>query len=170
MAIPHPAWLRTLILLLLLTHLTSSGTALPEHSKHTRTHPIHSRGYQHLTHLTSSGTALMLVKPFLNTTNTLLAPQRSADVQQSNAVSPAPSTITTPFSSGNLDLHAHIPKKENKLEQCVCSTELETWPPQRVAGNVTVLHHEHRRRNAGRDSFVSKLYNITMEYFIKCFS
>lgn len=47
---------------------------------------------------TSSGTALMLVKPFLNTTKTRLAPHLSADVAQSNAVSPAPSTITLPNS------------------------------------------------------------------------
>ena len=33
----------------------------------------------------SSGTALMLVKPFRKTTKTLLAPQRRAEVAQSNA-------------------------------------------------------------------------------------
>jgi len=46
--------------------------------------------------LTSSGTARILVKPLRNTTNTFLAPQRSAEVAQSNAVSPAPSTTTLP--------------------------------------------------------------------------
>jgi hypothetical protein len=37
-----------------------------------------------------------LVNPFLNTTNTLLAPHLNAEVAQSKAVSPAPSTITLP--------------------------------------------------------------------------
>lgn len=58
---------------------------------------------------TSSGTALMLVNPFLNTTYTLLAPHLRADVAQSKAVSPAPSTITLPDSWGSLDLQLHIP-------------------------------------------------------------
>ena len=60
-------------------------------------------------HTTSSGTALMVVKPFLNTTKTLRAPQRSAEVAQSKAVSPAPSTITEPCSWGSVLLHWHIP-------------------------------------------------------------
>lgn len=59
--------------------------------------------------VTSSGTARTLLKPFLNTTKTLLAPQRSADVAQSNAVSPAPKTMTVPYSAGSCDLHLHIP-------------------------------------------------------------
>ena len=62
--------------------------------------------------LTSSGTALMLVNPLRKTTNTLLAPHLSADVAQSNAVSPAPSTITLPCRDGNIDLQAHIPEEE----------------------------------------------------------
>lgn len=60
--------------------------------------------------LTSSGTALILVKPFLKTMNTRLAPHRKADVAQSNAVSPAPRTMTEPNTRGSLDLHAHIPE------------------------------------------------------------
>ena len=66
---------------------------------------------------TSSGTALMLVNPFLNTTNTRLAPHRSADVAQSNAVSPAPNTITVPLRLGRgVVLQEHIPGnvKNNK--------------------------------------------------------
>lgn len=60
--------------------------------------------------ITSSGTALTLVNPFLKTTNTLLAPHLKAEVAQSKAVSPAPSTITLPRREGNaLLLHAHIP-------------------------------------------------------------
>ena len=47
--------------------------------------------------------------PFLNTTKTRLAPQRSAEVAQSKAVSPAPKTITVPYSSGRRDLQAHMP-------------------------------------------------------------
>lgn len=62
--------------------------------------------------LTSSGTALMLVNPFLNITNTFRAPQRSAEVQQSKAVSPHPRTMTFPNNSGNFDLHEHIPRKK----------------------------------------------------------
>jgi len=65
-----------------------------------------------ITWLTSSGTALMLVKPFLNTMYTLRAPQRNADVAQSNAVSPTPNTITLPWILGSLLLQAHIPVKE----------------------------------------------------------
>ena len=49
-------------------------------------------------------------KPFLNATNTLRAPQRRADVAQSNAVSPAPKTTTLPWSCGRADLHEHIPR------------------------------------------------------------
>ena len=41
--------------------------------------------------------------------NTRLAPQRSADVAQSKAVSPAPSTMTDPEREGRTDLQAHIP-------------------------------------------------------------
>lgn len=51
----------------------------------------------------------MLVKPFLKHTYTLLAPQRRAEVAQSNAVSPAPRTITTPFNSGREEPHGHMP-------------------------------------------------------------
>lgn len=51
---------------------------------------------------TSSGTALILVNPRRKTTYTLLAPHLSAEVAQSNAVSPAPSTITFPFKLGRL--------------------------------------------------------------------
>ena len=47
--------------------------------------------------------------PFLKATNTLRAPQRRAEVAQSNAVSPAPKTITLPWSCGKADLHEHIP-------------------------------------------------------------
>ena len=46
----------------------------------------------------SSGTALMPWNPFRNTTKTRLAPHLSAEVAQSNAVSPAPRTITVPKS------------------------------------------------------------------------
>ena len=66
--------------------------------------------------LTSSGTALMLVKPFLKTTNTFFAPHRRADVAQSKAVSPAPSTIAVPRSLGRgVCLHEHIPAGTVKL-------------------------------------------------------
>ena len=58
---------------------------------------------------TSSGTARMFVKPLRKTMKTLRAPHRRADVAQSNAVSPTPSTITLPYSSGRRALHAHIP-------------------------------------------------------------
>uniref|UniRef100_A0A1A9Z8N0 Uncharacterized protein n=1 Tax=Glossina pallidipes TaxID=7398 RepID=A0A1A9Z8N0_GLOPL len=44
----------------------------------------------------SSGTARMPDEPLRNTTKTRLAPQRSADVAQSKAVSPAPNTMTLP--------------------------------------------------------------------------
>lgn len=63
---------------------------------------------------TSSGTALMLVKPLLKQTYTLLAPQRRAEVAQSNAVSPAPKTITTPLSTGRAELHWHIPGQRSR--------------------------------------------------------
>jgi hypothetical protein len=46
--------------------------------------------------LTSSGTARIFLKPLRNTTNTFFAPHRRAEVAQSNAVSPAPSTTTLP--------------------------------------------------------------------------
>jgi hypothetical protein len=61
--------------------------------------------------ITSSGTARMLVNPLRNTTKTLDAPHRSAEVAQSNAVSPAPRTMTFPAICGSdfLLLHAHIP-------------------------------------------------------------
>ena len=59
--------------------------------------------------ITSSGTARMLVKPFLKTTKTFLAPHLKAEVAQSKAVSPAPSTITLPCSGGSWALHARIP-------------------------------------------------------------
>jgi len=64
--------------------------------------------------LTSSGTARMLVNPLRNTTKTLDAPQRSAEVAQSNAVSPAPNTMTTPEIFGNsfFALHLHMPEIE----------------------------------------------------------
>ena len=66
--------------------------------------------------LTSSGTALMFVKPFLKMTNTFFAPQRRADVAQSKAVSPAPSTITVPRSTGrDVCLHEHIPVGQRQL-------------------------------------------------------
>ena len=66
---------------------------------------------------TSSGTGLIVVKPFLNVRNTRFAPHRRADVAQSKAVSPAPSTITFPWSSGNLALQAHIPATKF-VKQC----------------------------------------------------
>ena len=59
----------------------------------------------------------MLVKPFLNTMYTFFAPQRRADVAQSNAVSPTPSTITFPYTLGNLLLQAHIPGGMEYLTQ-----------------------------------------------------
>lgn len=59
--------------------------------------------------LTSSGTARIWLNPFRKQTNTFGAPQRIADVAQSIAVSPAPSTTTLPLRTGNTDLHAHIP-------------------------------------------------------------
>lgn len=51
----------------------------------------------------------MLVNPFLKQTYTLLAPQRRAEVAQSNAVSPAPKTITAPLNSGRAERHWHMP-------------------------------------------------------------
>lgn len=69
---------------------------------------------------TSSGTALMLVKPFLKQTKTLLAPHRSADVAQSNAVSPAPKTITTPLRLGREEQHLCIPTKLKGKRVTVC--------------------------------------------------
>ena len=49
-------------------------------------------------------------------TDTLRAPQRRADVQQSNAVSPHPRTMTCPDSSGSFVLQEHIPtRKHNPL-------------------------------------------------------
>lgn len=61
---------------------------------------------------TSSGTARMFVHPFRNTTKTFLAPHRSAEVAQSKAVSPAPSTMTVPWSIGRDSLlQAHNPGK-----------------------------------------------------------
>ena len=68
---------------------------------------------------TSSGTALMLVKPFLKQTKTLLAPHRSADVAQSNAVSPAPKTITTPLRFGSEEQHLCIPIQRGASYTCV---------------------------------------------------
>lgn len=50
---------------------------------------------------TSSGTARMLVNPLRNTTKTFRAPHLSADVAQSNAVSPAPRTTTLPNKLGS---------------------------------------------------------------------
>ena len=50
----------------------------------------------------------MLVNPFLKTTKTLLAPQRRAEVAQSKAVSPAPSTMTLPCRLGREFLQEHI--------------------------------------------------------------
>ena len=73
-------------------------------NKHTHTH-------------TSSGTALMLVKPFRKTTNTLRAPQRRAEVAQSNAVSPAPKTMTLPWREGSTVLQLHIPEGTNERER-----------------------------------------------------
>ena len=66
------------------------------------------------TQLTSSGTALMLVKPLRKTTNTRRAPQRRAEVAQSNAVSPAPRTIALPWRSGRVLLQAHIPAQRER--------------------------------------------------------
>ena len=59
--------------------------------------------------LTSSGTARILLNPLRNTTNTLRAPQRRAEVAQSKAVSPAPSTTTVPWILGNWAEHKHDP-------------------------------------------------------------
>ena len=61
----------------------------------------------------------MLVNPFLKITNTLRAPHRRAEVQQSKAVSPHPRTMTFPNSSGNFDLQEHIPTKDNIQINCV---------------------------------------------------
>lgn len=63
--------------------------------------------------LTSSGTARIFLKPLRNTTNTFFAPHRRAEVAQSNAVSPAPSTITLPWREGKALLHSHIPTNWN---------------------------------------------------------
>lgn len=64
----------------------------------------------HLGILTSSGTARILVKPFLKVTKTLVAPHLRADVAQSKAVSPAPSTNTLPLSIGREQQHdPHMP-------------------------------------------------------------
>lgn len=57
----------------------------------------------------------MLVKPFLKMTDTLRAPQRRAEVQQSKAVSPHPRTITCPKSSGSFALQEHIPTRKHRL-------------------------------------------------------
>ena len=65
--------------------------------------------YEVIQMVTSSGTALMLVKPLRKTTNTRLAPHLKAEVQQSKAVSPAPSTMTLPDNCGNFALQPHIP-------------------------------------------------------------
>ena len=43
-----------------------------------------------------------------------MAPHLKADVAQSNAVSPAPSTITLPYICGSCDLHAHIPETQKQ--------------------------------------------------------
>jgi hypothetical protein len=43
-----------------------------------------------------------------------LAPHLKADVAQSNAVSPDPSTITLPYNCGSCDLHAHIPETQKQ--------------------------------------------------------
>ena len=51
----------------------------------------------------------MLLNPLLKTRNTFFAPHLSADVAQSNAVSPAPKTMTVPYKLGNVVLHKHIP-------------------------------------------------------------
>ena len=70
------------------------------------------------------------MNPFRKTTKTRLAPQRKADVAQSNAVSPAPKTMTVPCSDGNEDLHRHIPddKKPNyKTEDGKYLIKL-SWP------------------------------------------
>lgn len=62
---------------------------------------------------TSSGTARIFELPLRKTTKTFLAPHRKADVAQSNAVSPAPRTITFPCNDGSWGaadaLQAHIP-------------------------------------------------------------
>lgn len=58
----------------------------------------------------------MLVNPFLKMTNTLRAPQRRADVQQSKAVSPHPRTMTFPNRSGSLDLQEHMPLKKEEIQ------------------------------------------------------
>ena len=60
----------------------------------------------------------MLVNPFRNTTNTFLAPQRSADVAQSKAVSPAPNTIQVPCISGSVFLQEHIPTMNARMRHC----------------------------------------------------
>ena len=59
----------------------------------------------------------MLVKPFLNMIYTFFAPHRRADVAQSNAVSPTPSTITFPYILGNLLLQVHIPAGNRTVVQ-----------------------------------------------------
>ena len=90
-----------------LAHLLLGQLHLQHHSNSHHgdhwSHDIHK-----FTH-TSSGTALMFVKPLRKTTNTFLAPQRRAEVAQSKAVSPAPSTTTVPDSCGRDALHAHMP-------------------------------------------------------------
>ncbi|KAH9506608.1 hypothetical protein DERF_011333 [Dermatophagoides farinae] len=55
-----------------------------------------SSHFSSIARLTSSGTARILLNPRRNTSDTRLAPQRIAAVAQSNAVSPAPNTITCP--------------------------------------------------------------------------
>ena len=57
----------------------------------------------------------MLVKPFLKTTYTFLAPQRSADVAQSKAVSPAPRTMAVPVMDGREAWQAHMPGGGHKV-------------------------------------------------------
>ena len=57
----------------------------------------------------------MLVKPFLKITKTLQAPHLRADVAQSKAVSPAPKTMTLPWSCGICVLQEHIPVEARRL-------------------------------------------------------
>uniref|UniRef100_A0A1B0B868 Uncharacterized protein n=1 Tax=Glossina palpalis gambiensis TaxID=67801 RepID=A0A1B0B868_9MUSC len=64
-------------------------------------------------HSISSGTALMPEEPLRNTTKTRLAPQRSADVAQSKAVSPAPKTMTLPH-VGQFHCFTYLPRRYDR--------------------------------------------------------
>ena len=78
----------------------------------------------------SSGTARILTNPLRNTTKTLLAPQRKADVAQSKAVSPAlvePHFWSTVLhSQPNVDFYQKYGPHKN-LFSLICCSDLSIW-------------------------------------------